>query len=408
MKNKMLLVGGGLWLLVLGMAQAAVEPTQESKQCIAPGTVNLVQSGTSTSLIDLPRQFAKRKVLLLGEHHDNQEHHRWQLQMITSLHAMNSNLVLGFEMFPRKMQPVLDRWVAGELSEEDFLKQSHWDEYWSFDADMYMPLFHYARMNRIPIQALNVDRKVIREIGKKGWQNLPLEQREGVTDPRPASRGYQEMLAMVFMKHGAGHGGDKPEQKVEAILNDEMFKGFVSGQQLWDRAMAQGIVSATKLGPGAQVVAVMGSGHMMNFYGVPEQLQDLGIMDAAVLIPWDDEFDCDAIGKEFADAVVGLGHAPERMDGSATNDKPKLGVYLEPGKDGVKIAKVVEKSIAATSGLQDKDLILEVAGHQAKEVGEVIETVKAVLPGTWLPIKVKRGKEVVEIIAKFPATMKKN
>lgn len=408
MKHKMLLVG--LWLLGLGigMAQAAVEPKQQAKQCIAPGTVNLVQSGTRTSLIELPRQFAKRKVVLLGEHHDNQEHHRWQLQMLTSLHALNPNLVLGFEMFPRKMQPVLDRWVAGELSEADFLKQSHWDEYWSFDADMYMPLFHYARMNRIPIQALNVDRKVIREIGKKGWQNLSLDQREGITDPRPASRGYQEMLAMVFMKHGAGHGGDKPAQQMEAVLDDEMFKGFVSGQQLWDRAMAQGIVSATTRVPGAQVVAIMGSGHMMNFYGVPEQLQDLGITDAAVLIPWDDEFECEAIGKGFADAVVGLGHAPERIEGSTSAEKPKLGIYLEPGKEGVKIAKVMEKSIAANSGLQDNDLIIEVAGRQAKEVGEVIETVKAVLPGTWLPIKVKRGKEVVEVIAKFPATTKKN
>lgn len=408
MKAKNLLVGGILWLLGLGMTQANTVPMSRAKQCVAPGTVSLLQSGTQSSLIDLPRLYAKRKVVLLGEHHDNQEHHRWQLQMITSLHALNTNLVLGFEMFPRKMQPVLDRWVAGELSEEQFLKQSHWDEYWNFDASMYMPLFHYARMNQIPIQALNVDRKVIREVGKKGWQNLPLDQREGVTDPRPASRGYQEMLAMVFMKHDAGHGQGKQDQQMEAVLGDEMFRSFVAGQQLWDRAMAQGIVSASKRHTESLVVAIMGSGHMMNFYGVPEQLQDLGIKDAAVLIPWDDEFECQAIDKGFADAVIGLSRTSERDEGDAQEDKPKLGVYLEPGKEGVQIAKIVEMSVAATCGLQDKDLILEVAGRQVKEVGEVIETVKAVLPGTWVPIKVKRGKEVVEVIAKFPATTKKN
>lgn len=406
--KNLLLAGMVLWMSMASGQADTIDP--ESSSCIAPGTVVYPKSGAKSALIDLPRRYSDKKVVLLGEHHDNQEHHRWQLQMITALHVLHPNLVLGFEMFPRKVQPVLDRWVAGELTEEEFLKESHWDDYWSFDAKMYLPLFNYARMNHIPIYALNIDRKLIHEVSQKGWDNVPLDQREGVSKPLPASRGYQEMLAEVFMKHGAGpgpgHGAAKPEQRLDAILNDEMFKHFVAGQQLWDRAMAQAIVSASKAYPEAMVIGVMGSGHMMNFYGVPEQLQDLGIKDAAVLIPWDTEFECNLIAKNFSDAVIGLTDITRGEEGSSADNKPKLGVYLEPGQQGVQIAKVVEKSVAAVAGLKDKDLILEIGGRLVTEVREVIETVKATLPGSWLPIKVKRGDEVIEVIAKFPPTTK--
>src|SRR5688572_10608345 len=56
-----------------------------------------------------------KTVLLLGEEHDRAEHHRWQLHTLAALHARRPQLVLGFEMFPRRVQGALDRWVAGEL-----------------------------------------------------------------------------------------------------------------------------------------------------------------------------------------------------------------------------------------------------------------------------------------------------
>src|SRR5690348_1256468 len=43
---------------------------------------------------------ARHRVVLLGEHHDNVEHHRWQLHTVAALQAVKPRLVLGFEMFP--------------------------------------------------------------------------------------------------------------------------------------------------------------------------------------------------------------------------------------------------------------------------------------------------------------------
>jgi uncharacterized iron-regulated protein len=59
----------------------------------------------------------KHSVILLGETHANADHHRWQLQM----HAMRSDMVIGFEMFPRRVQAVFG---IGSLDEKALLVAS--------------------------------------------------------------------------------------------------------------------------------------------------------------------------------------------------------------------------------------------------------------------------------------------
>ena len=104
---------------------------------------------------------ARRDVILLGEDHGNADHHRWQLQTLAALHVLKPRMVIGFEAFPRRLQPVLDRWVAGELSAQEFIAQSDWHKVWNFPPELYLPLFEFARVNRIPMLALNVERNVI-------------------------------------------------------------------------------------------------------------------------------------------------------------------------------------------------------------------------------------------------------
>lgn len=382
-------------------AEAGAENT--SRACVPIGEVLLPARNTLTTTPQLIRDVAKRRVILLGEHHDNQEHHRWQLQMIAGLHAAQPDLVLGFEMFPRRVQPILNRWVAGELSEAEFLKQVQWDEYWSFDAKLYLPLFHYARMNRIPMYALNIERSLIRQVGEKGWSNIPEAEREGISNPVPASNDYREILAGSFIQHGpGGHSMENFEERIRAAMSNPAFKRFVESQQVWDRAMAQAIAEGLKKDKRPMVVAVMGSGHMMKGFGVPDQLQGLGVDKPAILIPWDPEFDCGMIDKGFADAVIGLaedrpGTARDRRD-----EKPKLGVYLEPDTNGVRISRVVENSVAEQCGLLKDDVVVEVAGVKATEIKQIINTVQAMPAGTWLPLKVIRGGMPIEVVAKFP------
>src|SRR5688572_4359642 len=40
---------------------------------------------------------ARRDVVLLGEHHDDRDHHLWQLQTLAALHAARPGMAIGFE-----------------------------------------------------------------------------------------------------------------------------------------------------------------------------------------------------------------------------------------------------------------------------------------------------------------------
>ena len=119
--------GGGLLAILLlafgaeiNIASAQTKAAgNENKGCAPIGSWS-VPGGGKVSGPDIIARAAKRSVVLLGEMHDNPEHHQWQLQVLAALHAVRPDMIIGFEMFPRRVQKVLDQWVAGELSEAEF------------------------------------------------------------------------------------------------------------------------------------------------------------------------------------------------------------------------------------------------------------------------------------------------
>src|SRR5688500_17856511 len=238
--------------------------SKESTDCV-PGGSWVTPGGGKISGADSIARAAKRSVVLLGEMHDNAEHHRWQLQMLAALHAARPDMVIGFEMFPRRVQKALDQWVAGELTESQFLAASDWNTVWSTDANLYFPLFHFARMDRLPMVALNIDTRLRRSVAVTGFSGVPENEREGVTPPATASTAYLDYLLPIYGEHE--RNGRK--KKGDAGREDPDFKRFVEGQQLWDGAMAQAIRAAVNRPERPLVVGIMGSGHIKYGYGVP-------------------------------------------------------------------------------------------------------------------------------------------
>ncbi|TVR99777.1 MAG: hypothetical protein EA406_02430 [Rhodospirillales bacterium] len=264
---------------------------------------------------------ADRTVVLLGEHHDDADHHRWQLHSLAALHGHRPDMVLGFEMFPRRVQPVLDRWTAGELSEGAFLDQVGWQQVWGGDADLYMPLFQFARLQRLPMVALNVERRLVSKVAREGWDAVPEAEREGVGTAADPPEAYRHYLAEVFAmkhRHGAGAAGETGPQPAEAatVMDDPAFERFVQAQSTWDRAMAEALAAAAAARPDGTrplVVGILGLGHVKHRWGVPHQLADLGLgrSEVAVLIPWPVQL-LDDLPADLADAVFLLPEPPHR------------------------------------------------------------------------------------------------
>ncbi|MCW5622180.1 MAG: ChaN family lipoprotein [Burkholderiales bacterium] len=315
------------------------------------------------------------------------------VQSLAALHARHPDLALGLEMFPRRVQPVLDQWTAGDLSEQEFLARSQWDEVWGYDAAHYLPLFHYARMHRIPMLALNVERELVRRVGAQGWESIPKDRREGIGDPAPAQPAYLSALYQSFVAHGRSAPTAEP---TEAELSEPQFVRFVQSMQLWDRAMAQTIGEYLTQGSTRMVVGIMGSGHVRDGYGVPYQLRALGVQDAAVLLPWETGQSCEEPDTGVADYVFGVApvSAPER---------PRLGIVLDQGETGVVVREVAKDSIAEHAGMQSGDVVTTIAGLPVGGTRDVIAAVRRQIPGTWLPIGVQRGTATLELVARFPA-----
>ncbi|MGZ8267806.1 MAG: ChaN family lipoprotein [Burkholderiales bacterium] len=392
---KRLLILASLGACAIALAQTA-DKSPPPRACLAPSAWHTLSAGTprAATAAAIIADMAKRDVVLLGEQHDEPDHHQWQLQTLASLHTLRPSMAIGFESFPRRVQPVLDAWVAGELSTRRFLERVEWEKVWSFPAELYLPLFQFARLNRIPMIALNVERTLTRAVGDKGWEVVPEAQKEGVSRPAPASGQYEDVLFEVFRQHAPP---GQPNARFDR--NDSAFRNFVESQLTWDRAMAEALASRVRKSGDTRplVVGIMGGGHVRNGHGVPHQLRDLGVTSIGTLLPIDASTGCNGLKRELADAVFAVP--------TSTHDKPpppRLGVRLENAKEGVRIASVTAGSLAETSGLQTGDHILTVAGAPAG-VTTVIAAVRTQPAGTWLPLQIRRAQDTLDLVIKFPA-----
>lgn len=218
---------------------------------------------------DILRAAALNRAVLLAESADLAEIHRWQLHVVCGLHLLRPDLAVGFEIFPRALQPVLDEWVEGGMATEDFIVATGWETLCDYPPDIHLPLFHFCRQHGVRMLALNCRAELVRDVGRDSWDLLLPDLEDGVGLPAPATDAYRNHLAAV-----TGWFGAAPPARTHR---------FIQAQQTWDRAFAENIHRA--LDRHSLVVGIVGRTHLEYGYGTPYQLRDLGVEDIAVLLP---------------------------------------------------------------------------------------------------------------------------
>lgn len=261
--------------------------------CIPENQWFTPKTGDITPFKDYISRIPIQGFVLLGEHHENSAHHQWQLKVLNEMYNKQPNMAIGLEMFPQYLQHVLDEWVNNKIDKETFIQRSQWNEIWAYDFNDYLPLFEFARDKKIPLIAINIQKALLKMSRDVGWKNIPIDHRQGITDPAQPSKNYLRQLAVSFRRHY------EPNSKIDK----QAFSRFVEQQLLWDRAMAQGLAKNKTNYP--LIVGILGSWHLINGFGVPHQLQDLGQNDIVSYVPWDEHLDCESISDQFADAIFG-------------------------------------------------------------------------------------------------------
>ena len=222
---------------------------------------------------DMAQDLKKARVVFIGEQHPDPRDHEAQLAVIKALRGAGADLSVALEMFRANAQPELDRWVAGNLSEEEFfgLWADNWDAgYWP----VYRDILYYAREHRIPLVGLNVPREIVRQVARKGFDSLSDAQRGELSVVRcDVDTKYRDLLGTVLgLKEKGG----------------QVFGRFCEAQVLWDTAMAQNLLRSLEVNPNRLVVVLAGNFHAWK-HGIPEQLERRSGVPYRVILPSSDD-----------------------------------------------------------------------------------------------------------------------
>ncbi len=297
------------------------------------------------SLPEVIKQVANRKIIYVGESHDQFSHHLVQLEIIQALHGMGKKVAIGMEMFQRPFQKALDDYLSGRIDEKAFLKNSEYFKRWKFDYNLYRPILQFARAEKNPVVALNIEREITAKVGKAGLDSLSEEDKRLIPPELDFSdRAYQERLEKAFREHPS--------------FEAKNFDFFHQVQILWDETMAESISLFLKKNPDYQMIVLAGSGHLAHGSGIPQRAARRNGFDYAILLN-DEETE-----KGIADFI--LNPAPVPFEGA-----PRLMVNLAEENGLVVIQGFSHGSVSKKAGMQKGDILLSLDGASVRSVGDI-------------------------------------
>ena len=223
---------------------------------VATQRVVSAATGRTIPFAQMADEAAKADVVFFGEQHDDDETHRAELALLTAIGERRREVILSLEMFERDVQPLLDAYLAGRISEDNFRAQSRpWPNY----AADYRPLVELAKAKGWPVIASNVPRRLASIVSRRGLpaiDSLAAAERAFVARDLqcPKDRYYDNFVAVMGGAHGASSAPSVPGARPMTDL-------FYESQCVKDETMAEAIAEARAKSGGAVVLHVTGAFH---------------------------------------------------------------------------------------------------------------------------------------------------
>jgi uncharacterized iron-regulated protein len=229
-----------------------------------------IPAATQSNVSFTPRQqqiidrLQTANVVYLGETHDRESDRQQQLAIMQTLFKQNSRLAIGMEMFQRQMQPVLDRYLAGQITATELRQQSEFDRRWGYKWASYLPILEFAKANRLPIIALNTPTEITRKAAKTGLESLTKAELEHIPPIAEIDRRnlkYQQMILGSYQQHAG-----------IVSISSRSFDRFYTAQLLWDETMAERVANFAQQHPQHQTIVIAGRSHIIYGYGIPDRV----------------------------------------------------------------------------------------------------------------------------------------
>ncbi|MDI6848733.1 MAG: ChaN family lipoprotein [Candidatus Saccharicenans sp.] len=363
---------------------------------VESGRLYSARKGKPVSFEAMVGEMKKARLIHVGETHDDLEMHEMQFRIIEALYRQDPNLAIGLEQVTVDLQPVLNRWVAGELDEESFLREIRWYVTWSFNYNYYKKIFDFARDHRLPVFALNAPRNLISKVRLQGYESLSEEEKRVIPPLDLSNQEHRLLLRTIFESE------EIPPQMKGTNL-ETMFEALYRAQVAWDETMGRNAARAVE-GSGRRLVVLAGSGHMLYGLGLNLRAYLLSRLPQVTVIGVRVAEDTGLkVSRGLADFIYGI----KARDYPAY---PAVSLNLKKveGLNNLVVAARPTEALARTAGLEKGDVILSVADRQVFEVNDFRMMVAGYSWGEEIKIKVLRNGDVLTLSLKLDPSLLNN
>jgi uncharacterized iron-regulated protein len=221
------------------------------------GRVLEVRSGEFVGVDALERAVSRADFVLLGETHDNVDHHLVQARLVRAVASAGGRPALAFEMLRADQQAAVDAALAAEPGSAEAVagvwKTSGWP-----DFETYRPIFEAGLAKGLPLVAAEMPEGAVRAVVRQGRASLPEDVQEWLRLEEPIPPEVKEAMRREMEQ---SHCGALPEAMIEPL---------VLAQRSRDAYMARRLLGGA---PGGRAILVAGSGHVRSDRGVPAYLR---------------------------------------------------------------------------------------------------------------------------------------
>ncbi|WP_298298996.1 ChaN family lipoprotein [Hydrotalea sp.] len=217
-----------------------------------------VTQNKTLTFSELVSALSTTQVVFFGEDHNDAVAHYLEDTLLKALVRTKKNVALSLEMFETDCQAPLNEYVAGFITEKQFLANSRpWNNY-----NDYKPMVETAKQYQLPVIAANAPRRYVSLVHQSGVETLMKLDKLSKTylPPLPfsaAPAAYQQKFENIM----GGH----------AQFNQNMF----DAQNLWDATMSNSIYRFWKHNKSYTIFQVNGRFHSDDKLGTFARLHTL-------------------------------------------------------------------------------------------------------------------------------------
>ena len=238
--------------------------------CMCAGAASAAQfsdagSGKELNAAQLAKRLQKYDVVFFGEFHDQGEIHAAEAELLQAMHKLQGDkLALSMEMFEADNQDKLDKFLAGDLSEENFLATScPWPRY----KTDYAPLVNFAKEQKMPVLAANVPRFLAAHVAKNNGSVAGIEEQYLQFLPKHTYAPEGAYKDKFYAQRTSPEAPMKmPPQRLAAVY---------AAQCLKDDKMAESIAEFSDAHEKMQVLHINGCFHSDAHLGTTQKLEAL-------------------------------------------------------------------------------------------------------------------------------------